>query len=187
MARGKWSWSVVGAALLLYGFIGFWLLGSGALLWSGISELRHGFTRVDVSVRCEVGVPEPCMSEQWARVESTDPDGLVSLTYDDGRFSWETVLLGDASPESGTRLLLEHWGDDPVSLYDPAREVRYRTEWWPQRWSAYGLGATIAGGLFFGALLSLFAIGILIRLLPSSRFAAWWMGNVTKLETQAPR
>jgi len=72
----------------------------------------------------------------------------------------------------------------PTSLHParhPARGVRYRTEWWPQPWSHEGLVETIAGSLFLGALLSLLAVGIVVPLLPSTRFAVWWMRSALRL------
>ena len=125
--------------------------------------MRWGFTTVDVSARRVGGESGRCLSDQWARVETVDSSGYTTLTYDDGRRTWEVDLLGDADPEPGTRLLIEHWGDDPVSLYGPVQDIRYRTEWWPRRWSPEGLIMTAVGALLLGALLALVAIGIVVR------------------------
>ena len=163
MGAKTWGWEIWGAFLGLLGFVAFWVLLAGGVAWTGISELRRGFSTVDLSARCSPGESSGCLSDQWARVESVDSSGYTTLTYDDGRRTWEVDLLGDADPEPGTRLLIEHWGDDPVSLYGPVQDIRYRTEWWPRRWSPEGLIMTAVGALLLGALLALVAVGIVVR------------------------
>jgi hypothetical protein len=139
-------------------FIGLML----ALMGLGMVEdgNRHA-ARIDPEVRCAGAETLNCFTVRIGTVRRVDGDDVV-FAYEGESETHTAVLPGGGSPlRRGSRIRVERWNDDVVSLY--ARGRRSVTSDWPRRWDPIGFGWSI-----FGAAI------MLIALLPSawSRYQA---------------
>ena len=121
----------------------FVLVGVGA----SAEEVSHA-SDIHLDDRCAPGETGKCFSEQTGIVLAK-PDfwGDVQVRYDDGRRTMSVDLLDRSAVAPGTRVRLESWNGDVVSVYDPANEHRYRTVSWPDRWDSTWIGC-LGFGLF---------------------------------------
>ena len=119
---------------------------------------RRLASQIDLDDRCRTSEKGRCFTEQTGYVESvaTDQDS-VTVRYDDGRAEATLYLAGDSLPESGSRIRLESWNNDVVSIYEPATERRYRTRDWPERGRSFAF-VFISAGLLFLLVLGLRAL-----------------------------
>ena len=94
-------------------------------------RVRDVFRDIDTSAPC---VPESsiCLSRETGAVAKPPTDGRLSVRYDDGRRELSVYLADeDWRPTAGTRVVLERWRGDVVSLYEPDSRRRHKTAHWP--------------------------------------------------------
>lgn len=105
--------------------------------------------RIDLADTCGPRETGRCFAHESGFVSSVDTEtGAMKLLYDDGRKSTEAILVDDLYLEPRTRIRLERWNGDVVSILDLSSEARYRTLEWPNAGNSGG-NVLVA----FGALL----------------------------------
>ena len=149
--------------LILLVFFVFLPLGCTAV---GVDQIRDSWANVDTSASCS---PESdrCLRRTQGVVEVPESPYEVGLRYDDGRRHLGTDFEDGWRPELGTRVLLERFRGEVVSVYDPGSERRHKTDAWPSKADAVaaaffvvlavvflGLGVYALGHLLLSPLLS---------------------------------
>lgn len=97
-----------------------------------VYEFTHA-ADIDPRDRCKPLESGQCFTERLGVVGDSGSWFNVRVRYDDGRRSLG-LFMESNSPRPGTKVRIEEWDGNVVALYDPARERRYRTNDWPQRW-----------------------------------------------------
>lgn len=104
--------------------------------------------RIDLADTCQTGETGKCFTREAGVVDSFDTE--MKVLYDDGLKSTSVVLVDNLYLEPRTRVLLERWNGDVVSVVDVAGERRFRTLAWPDADSSGGWTLVLFGGLFLG-------------------------------------
>jgi hypothetical protein len=131
-----------GVRHLLWRWLRHFGVACGAFfLLIGIVGLVQGFVlapKIDANHRCHPQETGRCFSSQSGLVRSSDSYG-AQVGVDDNRRVLGIDLVRGAYPRAGSRVDVESWNGDIVSLYDHASERRYHTIYWPRRWDPYSL------------------------------------------------
>ena len=128
-------------------------------VWASIEEFVLA-SKIDLQDRCAPGESGRCFSAQTG-ILLADRDfwGDPKVRYDDGRRTTAPDLRNESAIPAGTRVRLESWNGDVVSVYDLERQRRHRTVSWPERWDSIWLTCLGLGIL----LLALFYLPRLTR------------------------
>lgn len=138
----------------------------------GVHEIRDAWVNIDTSSHCS---PESnrCLQRTQGVVEEPESPYDVGLRYDDGRRHLGVDFDDGWQPRLGTRVLLERFRGDVVSVYDPVSERRHKAGPWPSKEDAVGpvfligfalywlvIGILLLGGLLLKPLLNRWSLTV---------------------------
>jgi hypothetical protein len=135
-----------------------WVLLAAVTVFGCVAWLVAGFgAEPNPAKRCVGASRDGCFSREPAVV--TKLEDPIHVSYEDGLRSTR-IYLREESPalREGSRVWLERWDGDIVSIANRRSERRYRADDWVDRWSGKSFWAPLVW-----LVVSLVALALMIR------------------------
>jgi hypothetical protein len=114
-------------AALTLGLV-FWVL---VFVGTCVVTIQWMTKSVDLTRECGPGRTKDCVSREAGRVVKVGEASAVTVAYRDETRRTQLTLTSSPVPAVGTRVWLERWNGELVSLLERESELRHHTDDWP--------------------------------------------------------